>query len=119
MWEQSFLGCIFGWFVNDRWLIGATRVGLFDGGWSLFLYRNRASLLYECEVIVDCSCRYIDGLWIGFAYEVGELYTISSHRLRKHGLSVSPFFVLERVVVSLTPPPWWVQIVLLAEQGSL
>ena len=29
------------------------------------------------------------------------------------------FFVLGRVVVSLTPPQWWVQIVLLAEQGSL
>ena len=29
------------------------------------------------------------------------------------------FCVLGRVVVSLTPPPWWLQIVLLAEQGSL
>ena len=31
----------------------------------------------------------------------------------------SVFSVLGRVVVSLTPPPWWVQIVLLAEQGYL
>ena len=29
------------------------------------------------------------------------------------------FCVLGRMVVLFTPPPWWVQIVLLAEQGSL
>ena len=38
----------------------------------MFPYRNRAALLDEGEVVVDCSCRYIDGLWICFAYEVGE-----------------------------------------------
>ena len=61
-------------------------------------------------------CRY---WWVEYFLLKANIHNFFSPASKTRSVCQSVFSVLERVVVLLTPPPWWVQSVLLAEQGSL